>query len=124
MSALAVEDVALDLDLEPAYIAANSASSFGIIATEIITNSLKHAFPDGKGRISIKTATRHGLVSVTISDDGQGYDVNQPRSHSLGSQLIERLSQQIGATTVRTNGEVGTETVITLPAAQAELSAA
>ena len=73
------------------------AIPLGIIATELITNCVKYAFPDhARGRIFV-TAGRLSPrdVSLTISDDGVGMSA-VTREGSLGYGLIQTLVRQIG----------------------------
>ena len=76
------------------------AVPIGLILNEVVTNSLKYAFPAGqKGTISVE------LVEVTnqtyllkLSDNGVGFppDLNPNRSRTLGMSLIRGLSKQLG----------------------------
>ena len=76
------------------------AVPIGLILNEVVTNSLKYAFPAGqKGTISVE------LVEVTnqtyllkLSDNGVGFppDLNLNRSRTLGMSLIRGLSKQLG----------------------------
>ncbi|MEM8827627.1 MAG: sensor histidine kinase, partial [Pseudomonadota bacterium] len=116
LSGLGVKGVDLKIETEPAYIAPSAASSLGIILNELITNSLKHAFPQGTGTLELIVKATDDEVSVAVVDDGIGIDTNLPRSASLGSRLIETLSRQVGATTLRDPVEKGTRFVVTLPA--------
>jgi two-component sensor histidine kinase len=66
--------VAFDLDLEDTKILIDTAIPCGLVVSEIVANSLKHAFPGGRrGRIAI--ALKGGAadtVELRISDDGIG----------------------------------------------------
>lgn len=67
--------------------------NIGLIVTEIISNSLKYAFPDNKGVISISYKDK----ILQISDNGIGYKKKNPamKSSTLGMQLIFMLSDQM-----------------------------
>jgi two-component sensor histidine kinase len=70
-----------------------------LIANEVVTNSIKHAF-DGKekGTITIDLTTSGDLVRLEISDDGVGLpDDFNSRKGSLGMNLIDTLSDQLEA---------------------------
>lgn len=71
----------------------------GLIINEIITNSLKYAFPDSEGEIKIHLTENGEKLSVRISDNGIGLppDFDYQSSKSLGIQLIFLLAEQIGA---------------------------
>jgi len=72
----------------------------GLLVNELVTNAIKHAFPDGRtGRIDITlTATDDGHCLITVADDGIGLppEVSPETSRSLGMQLIPLLSDQAG----------------------------
>ncbi|WP_158552665.1 histidine kinase dimerization/phosphoacceptor domain -containing protein [Spirosoma telluris] len=76
------------------------AVPLGLILNEVVTNSLKYAFPDGqKGTISIELVDLASQTyRLTISDNGVGFppDLNPNRSRTLGMSLIRGLSKQLG----------------------------
>lgn len=87
-----VEDVFLDI---------NTAIPCGLIINELMSNALKHAFPNNKqGKILLKlhkNKTKHHLV---VKDTGVGFPKNFDfrNPESLGMQLINDLVDQIGGT--------------------------
>jgi two-component sensor histidine kinase len=63
----------------------------------LVTNSFDHAFPDGKGTITvsiIEPAAEGKMAVMTIADDGSGFtaEANSKR-HGLG--LVRRLVEQV-----------------------------
>jgi two-component sensor histidine kinase len=98
-----------------------TATSLGLLINELITNALKHAFPDGRtGTISAGLEVRDGLVEVVISDDGVGLPkgFSPADSKGLGFQLASALAAQIGGTLeVAANDGAGggTRIVVELP---------
>lgn len=93
------------------YLAIDKAIPCGLIINELVTNSLKHAFPDDrKGEIRIilkKTETGHEL---TVKDNGigmrEGFDLSAAKT--LGLQIIDTLVRQLRGTYELKSGE-GTE---------------
>ena len=77
---------------------ADLAIPIGIVATELITDSVKYAFPPPKcGTIRVEARRRKsGRVELTIADDGVG--MQGSREGSLGYGLVETLVRQIGGT--------------------------
>ena len=72
----------IDLDL-------HNATSAAIIVNELITNSLKYAFPYGReGVISINVVKGTQFHTVTVKDDGIGFDLTDTGSQGLGLELI------------------------------------
>lgn len=75
-----------------------TASSVGLIVNEILTNSLKYAFPDSrKGIISITLKNNNGNAEVEIFDNGVGVseDFEIENSKGMGLQLVNMLTQQL-----------------------------
>lgn len=85
-----VEDVEVDID---------NAVPLGLIINEIVTNSLKYAFPDeNTGTITISFHKQKDQYILEVSDDGIGIpeEFEVEKSDSLGMMLINSLTYQIG----------------------------
>lgn len=79
-------------------IGVNKAIPLGLITNELVSNSLKYAFPDGrKGKIMIGLEQQGNKYILTVSDDGIGIpaDIDLQDVESLGMQLVQSLSAQI-----------------------------
>jgi PAS domain S-box-containing protein len=76
----------------------DTAVPLGIVLSELITNALKYAFPDGRSGRLIAELRRRGeaMVEVVICDDGVG--MVDAREGSLGYGIIRALVRQIGGT--------------------------
>jgi two-component sensor histidine kinase len=93
------QSMELSLELEDIHININDAIPIGLIANEILTNVVKHAFPhglDGRINISVKKAVDH--IELIISDNGVGFDPNAIQNDTLGRELISTLIEQIDGT--------------------------
>lgn len=89
--AIDVPDVHLDID---------SAVPLGLILNELLSNSFKYAFeyvPDGEIRVTVRIVSE-GRFQLVYSDNGPGLPVNLDlnRATTLGLQLVDDLSRQIG----------------------------
>jgi PAS domain S-box-containing protein len=92
-------------------LAIDQAIPLCLILNELITNSLKHAFPNGsKGGIAVDLSRSDGHVILTVSDDGVGFpnDVDFRNTESLGMQLVVMLVEQIDGT-IEMSRDKGTE---------------
>jgi two-component sensor histidine kinase len=94
-------DIRLSVNAIPLYVGLDFAIPLGLLVTELVTNSLKHAFPDGKGKIEVVLDRKEdGTMVLVVSDDGAGYDVAEA-SHKgkagLGTTLIDGLVSQLRA---------------------------
>ena len=66
----------------------------GLIINELITNSLKYAFPeDRKGEIKVSFHLMMKIFELIVSDNGVGipYDVDFRKTESLGLRLVTIL---------------------------------
>lgn len=114
VSSYGVNGVELFFSGEGVEIESDRAIPVGLVMTEIVTNSLKHAFKGReRGRISITLESSEEEIVVTIADDGPGF-VPDEAKRSLGLQLIGMLLTQIGGDMTRTF-EGGTTYRVVLP---------
>ena len=88
----------LQVDCEKTILNLDVSIPLGLIINELITNSIKHAFPDSsKGIISINLRTQNKLVFLTVEDSGVGIgpNISTEKSGTLGLQLVYTLIDQI-----------------------------
>lgn len=108
---VSVEAVDLFLDID-------TAIPCGLIINELVSNALKHAFPDRRpGMIQVKLqALASGACQLSVSDDGVGFPegVDFRQTTSLGMQLVNTLTQQL-AGTLRLEVGPGTTFVVEFP---------
>ena len=80
----------------------------GLIINELVSNALKHAFPDGReGVIGLKVWSRaDGHLELQVSDTGVGFPPGLvlADSPSLGLKLVNTLVAQMGGTVRVTQG--------------------
>jgi chemotaxis protein methyltransferase CheR len=93
------------------------AESLGLIVTELVMNSLKHAFPDEKseGQIIVSYDTAGTNWKLSVSDNGigkQGRIFAQVKS-GLGTGIVKALAQQVDAKVETIAGSEGTTVSIT-----------
>ncbi len=94
-------NVKLNLDLENHSLDLETIIPCGLITNEIITNSLKYAFPDeAEGSINISFKKINGEFCLTFFDDGIGMKnkVNFENINSLGLRLVNLLTKQLRGT--------------------------
>jgi len=103
-----VRDVHLDI---------NRAIPCGLIVNELVSNSLKHAFPGGReGEIFIKFyLNKQGKIILVVRDNGVGFpeDIDFRRTKSFGMQVVNDLVEQLGAT-IELDRKYGTTFKITV----------
>lgn len=91
--------VQLELEVEDVMIDINTAIPLGLIINELVSNSMKHAFPNEKsGKIMVKFKEDGNRCVLEVIDTGVGFpsDIEPDQTDSLGLQLVTSLTQQIG----------------------------
>lgn len=92
-------EIKINLEVEDVVLTIDTATSCGMIIMELITNSMKYAFPDKKGSITIKMEAlkEEDSFKLMVSDDGVGYPdgVDFMKTKSLGMQLVCGLTFQM-----------------------------
>ena len=80
----------LDVDID-------TAVPLGLIVNELLTNTLKYAFPEGQpGKVRIKLQKQtDGALHLEVSDDGVGKS-GITQGTGFGGQLVSLLTQQLG----------------------------
>lgn len=89
--------ILLKLEIDELKVDVETAVPLGLIVNELLTNAVKHAFPDGEGMVTVSLRKRNGTVTLEVSDDGAGFpeDIDWESSPSLGLQLVRSLTKQI-----------------------------
>ena len=106
------KDINLIIEADSEYFNVDTAVPLGLILNELITNSLKHAFVNGKGgQILIKFINNNGKYVLEVSDDGTGFNQDIESHRSLGLKIVHMLADQLNAT-VSIDASKGTRTVI------------
>jgi len=79
-------------------LSADHAIPLGLLSNEMVTNSIKYAYPDGPGTIAVSAHKRDRLLVVQVSDEGvglpPGFDVSHMR-RSLGVQIDHRRHRPV-----------------------------
>jgi two-component sensor histidine kinase len=98
-SLVALSSVPIDLDAQIARVElpVDVAVPFGLLANEIITNAVQHAFLDAHGgELKVQIERERGWVVMTVEDNGRGFEHDlRSAPTGMGLQLVERLAQQI-----------------------------
>jgi PAS domain S-box-containing protein len=90
--------ISYELNIPESLLNIDTAIPLGLIINELISNSLKYAFPDNrKGLISIILDKNYTEYTLIVKDDGIGIkeDINTTHSNTLGMTLVKLLSAQI-----------------------------
>ena len=112
------ENISLKVEMKDIELDVDTAVPVGLITNELITNSIKHAFPDKrKGQILITLVQEeNGLLKLNIADNGDAI-VNElvvKKEKGFGTLLIQLLTTQLGGK-LEESTVAGTSTIIQFP---------
>jgi two-component sensor histidine kinase len=96
-----IQDIDLDVD---------TMVPFGLILNELISNCLKHAFPNNRtGNINIKLEEKNNVLILSVIDDGVGMMNDLCKdNNSFGNRLIKAFTSKLKADLTITHNQ-GTE---------------
>ncbi|HHW17144.1 MAG TPA: PAS domain S-box protein [Methanothermobacter sp.] len=92
----------------------NQAIPCGLIINEALTNTMKHAFPEGEGRVIIKAYKKDNLININIEDNGVGLPENFKPEETLGMRIMHALTRQLDGE-IRIKGEKGVKIRLRFP---------
>ena len=90
----------------------------GLIANELLTNSIKYALPhSAEPKLSIALSLQHGALHLTVSDNGPGLaePIESGESTGMGMRLIQLFGDELHGTQTFTNTQQGLTYTITIP---------
>jgi len=91
--------ILLQVIAEPISLNLETATPCGLIANELVSNTLKHAFPDGaNGTVSVECyQTGDGKIHLFVKDNGIGFPQNLDfrKTNSMGFQVVCTLTEQL-----------------------------
>lgn len=106
------EKIKMKMNVDGVFLDINTAVPCGLIINELITNSLKHAFPNGrKGEVCLDLfPVNNSKYCLTVRDNGVQFpkNINFRKTETLGMQLVNLLVEQLEGTVMLRRKE-GTE---------------
>lgn len=106
-------------DIQPIEVNFDASYSIGLVFNELLSNSLKYAFPEGRaGKILISGEHIENTMKLVISDDGVGMpdEFDWKNADSLGLQIVRTLIEDQLYGTIKLDVTHGTKWTITFPA--------
>jgi two-component sensor histidine kinase/CheY-like chemotaxis protein len=113
--------ISYEIKVDCASLPVDQAIPVGLILNEVISNVLKHAFPDGRsGTIRINCHCLADRLDLTVEDDGAGMpeSVNLTAPETLGMEIVKILTLQLKGTSSWTRVEApgsGTTFCVSFP---------
>lgn len=98
------------LSAEPIFVPPDQAVAIGMILTELVINSHKHAYPEGRGQVRINLARSVDDTAIlSVEDDGVGMQAaTSAQSTRLGRTLLEAMAQKVSGTVTYEPRDPGT----------------
>ena len=116
LNASGARNVVCVVEVPPITLDLKRLVTLALLVSEIVTNSVKHAFSQAQqGTISIKMECKDRECVLQVSDDGRGMPAGD-KGEGLGSRITQSLATQLGGTIAITSGG-GTQTRVEFPLA-------
>jgi PAS domain S-box-containing protein len=92
--------IKIKINIKDVLLNINMAIPCGLIINELVSNSLKYAFPKGKGEISISFTYKDKVNTLRVKDNGIGIlkEIDLENSSTLGLLLVNSLTKQLDGT--------------------------
>jgi PAS domain S-box-containing protein len=96
---MTADRISLRITAEEVFLNLDTAIPCGLILNELVTNCLKHAFPEGRAGVITVTlrAEPAGKFFLRVCDNGVGFPagIDFRKAESLGLQLVSMLTEQL-----------------------------
>ncbi|MEI6876493.1 MAG: sensor histidine kinase, partial [Spirochaetota bacterium] len=123
---LPADGIRFEFDLESVELSVDQALPLGLVIYELLVNSLRHAFPEGRGRVGLGLHPlrdgRIGRLELIVWDDGiglpEGFDPS--KGESMGFQIVTSIVEHQLGGAISFGGVKGTRCSIVVPMGEAE----
>lgn len=110
---MGMRPITITTEIASLRIKTRCATALSLILNELVTNSLKHAFPDMRpGTIRIELRQNESGLELLVADDGIGMP-REPRQ-GFGTTLVRQMAAQHGGA-VRLQSNGGTTVTVAMP---------
>lgn len=102
------QTIETNLELDDVVVPAEQATPIALIVNELVTNVLKHAFPDDRsGRLDVRVKNNGEGLVVEVADNGVGLP-KERRESAFGTKLTDAVARQLQSRIEWTTGSDGT----------------
>jgi two-component sensor histidine kinase len=111
-------NITIEAEAEALQIDPERAVPFGLLINELATNAIKHAFPDGEGRVVLSARRIDDEIELDVADDGAGmWEANPEKtSENRGSDYVAIFVRQLrGKLEVLESTRIGTTVRVRFP---------
>jgi len=103
----------VQVDAEDVRLPGPHALALGLVANELVTNALRHAYPTGSGPVAVTLARHDGRVVLTVADKGVGRFGD---GEGLGLSFVRLLAQKLHGELAISDAAPGTQVSVTIAA--------
>jgi two-component sensor histidine kinase len=108
--------IKIEVESEALNIDPDRAVPLGLLVNELVTNAIKHAFPDGTGRVVLRARRIGDHIELDVADNGVGMKAKDLAKASGGGAYVATFVRQLrAALAVLESEETGTTVRIRLP---------
>ncbi len=101
--------ISLSADADDSLVPANISVSIGLVVTELVINSLKHAFPEKRhGKVVVGYHAAGNAWTLTVTDDGIGMAGQADTTPGLGTSIVTALVRHLDAQIAVGDADPGT----------------
>lgn len=112
-------DIRIGAEIDALALSGGQAISLGLIVNELVTNSVKHGFPDGqRGAVRVRLRREVDQACLTVEDDGIGAATGQADDSDfggLGSRLVQAFVADLDGEMHRAGAARGMRTEVRFP---------
>lgn len=96
----------------------DSAVAVGIIAAELVLNSLRHAYPGSHGPVRVSLRAEASEVKLIVEDDGIGGMEGASRKSGLGQRIMGGMAEKLHGCLRYEGCRPGTRAIVTFPSGE------
>ena len=114
--------IGLKIESDQVLLGVDRAIPLGLIVNELVSNSLKHAFSDGReGELRLEIQVKDDRLNLVVSDNGRGFPENLDWQgvQTLGLRIVKILIDQLGGE-IELDKSAGTRFTIRLTSRDSE----
>jgi len=107
----------LRYDLEPLKLKTDASVSLGVVATELVTNAFKYAYPDKRGEVRVSLKGLSGeRIELAVEDDGVGRNgMGRAKGTGLGTRIVSAMAGSLGGEIQYVDRNPGTAARLVFP---------
>lgn len=115
MSSATDHQIEVKLDLQRIDIRAAQAATVALVVNELVSNAMRHAYPDGRGVVEICVRRTDKAPEIVVLDHGVGLATPKSPPRAFGLTIADLLCKQLSAECSFADSEPGVRATVRLP---------